>query len=117
MWKTPLRLAPLALVLTAGIAQAAPPAFWHWYHAYDQSMQTCGRLIDETMENIDRNWTLSQKSLNQYDASFTTGNTRGFLRCLSRGSGASWVVIIASGGGSQARTVFDDMKVVVCGNC
>lgn len=109
--------AAISLVLSTSTANAAPPAFWHYYYPYSQPMETCGALIRETMNNIRRNWDLDGGDINATDASFVSGNTRGFLRCLKRGSNSSWVVIITAGGGNKARTMFNDMRVVVCGNC
>lgn len=107
----------LSLSLSVSAAFAAPPAFWHWYYPYSESIQTCGKLINETMQNIKQNWDLDGGDINATNASFVSGNTRGFLRCLKRGTDRSWVVIITAGGGRKAKTMFDDMKVVVCGDC
>lgn len=107
----------LGLSMSAGVASAEPPAFLHWYHAYSQPVQTCGALIKETMQNIHKNWDLDKSNIKATSSSFVSGDTRGFLRCLQRGANSSWVVIITAGGGSKAKTMFNDMKVVVCGDC
>ncbi len=109
--------ASLALALSCGQAFSAPPSFWHYYHAYSKPVQTCGMLIKEAMQNLQQNWDLDGGDVNATNAKFVSGNTRGYLRCLSRGSNKSWVVIITSGGGGKARRMYDDLKVVICGDC
>jgi hypothetical protein len=112
-------ISAIALIFTfaTSTAHAKPPAFWHWYHAYSQPLETCGMLLKEAMQNIQQNWDLDGGDINKYNASFVSGNTRGFMRCLKRNDNASWVVLITSGGGEKAKTMFQDMKVVVCGDC
>ncbi len=117
MFRKKIRMTVLIAALPVGVAFASPPAYWHYYYAYAQPMETCGALIKETVQNIQQNWDLDGGDIKPTSASFVTGNTRGILRCLGRGENSSWVVLIATGGGSKAKTILNDMKVVVCGNC
>lgn len=103
---TALGLAPVPLL--------AAPAFYHWYHAYDAPMSTCSQLLKEAARNV----SADSGDVNRYNASVRLDGARGFLRCLSRGSGKSWVVIISvADRKAEAKELFERMRLVVCGDC
>lgn len=109
-------LAPFAAVAIAlaPMSTVAAPAFYHWYHAYDEPMSTCSELLKEAARNV----SADSGDVNRYNASVRLDGARGFMRCLSRGKGKSWVVIISvADRKDHAKELFERMRLVVCGEC
>jgi len=97
---------------------AAQPAFYHYYYVYPDSMEWCGKLVHEVYENTNRNWHFTKHDLTKTTASFSVGNLRGILRCLSKGQKESWVVIMSTGNdGHKTKDLFEELRLGVCGEC
>lgn len=108
----------LSLMLNTGVSHAATPAFYHYYYVYSNSMHWCGKLLEEVFENTNNNWQFTKKSIKKTAISFSKGNVRGVLRCLSKKSDESWVVIIATGNdGKKTKDLFEELRLGVCGEC
>ena len=97
---------------------AKAPAYYHYYYVYPDSMNWCGKLVNEVFENTDRNWRFPQKKLTSTTAAFSKGDVRGFLRCLAKQPKESWVVIVTTGNDSRkTKDLFEELRLGVCGKC
>lgn len=104
----------VAAVLALPTAGAAQPAFLQWYHAYDAPIATCSELIKEAAGNV----SADSGDVKKYQAKVGLNGARGIMRCLSRGSGKSWVVILAyADQRAPAKEIFERMRLVICGDC
>ena len=107
-----------SLAFIPAIAFSKTPTYYHYYYVYPDSMTWCGKLVDEVFTNTNRNWRFTRKKLTKTTAAFSVGNVRGFLRCLSKQSKESWVVIVATGNDSnKTKVLFEELRLGVCGRC
>lgn len=110
--------AACTLAFIPAISLAAPPAFYHYYYVYPESMSRCGKLVEEVATNANKNWKFARMKLTTTTASFSVGDVRGFLRCLAKEQKESWAVIITTGNNSKdTKDLFEELRVGVCGKC
>ena len=77
-------------------------------------MSTCSDLIKEAAGNV----SADSGDVDRYKARVGLDGARGVMRCLSRGSGKSWVVILAyADKRAPAKEIFERMRLVICGDC
>lgn len=109
----------LLSLLSPTISYAGTPAFYHYYYVYKSAFDVCGDLVNEVYDNTDKNWHFPKSNVRQHSAVFSVGDVRGSLRCLTKKSNESWVVIVATGNDSgKTRNLYDELKIGVCGgNC
>ena len=115
-----LRIFAIACGLTIipTITAAQVPAYYHYYYVYPDSMNWCGKLVEEVFKNTNKNWNFTKKELTKTTAAFSVGNVRGFLRCLAKKSKESWVVIVTTGNdSSKTKDLFEELRLGVCGKC
>lgn len=103
-------IAAAALLTFAASTAHATPAFYHWYQKWDGQMSDCRALLKRAAKNVNAD----QGDINQYDAFFVREDVVGSMRCLSRGSNKTWVVIIASGDhGGRTEAIFNRMRAAL----
>jgi len=108
----------ISMAFIPTISSAGVPAYYHYYYVYPDSITWCGKLVEEVFRNTDKNWHFTKKNLTKTAAAFSVGSERGFLRCLSKQSKESWVVIITTGNNSRkTKDLFEELRLGVCGKC
>ncbi len=110
------------LGLAATPSQAKPPAFYHYYYVFPESMSRCQSLINEVFRNTDRNWDFTRSNVNGGRAFFSVRDIRGSMRCLSISADRTWVVVVTAGNdrsGDRLKTkdLFDELLLGICGRC
>jgi len=103
-----------AVVFSLPTPSSAAPVFYHWYHPYDAPMSTCSQLVEEAANNV----SADSNNIKTYQSTVRLDGARGIMRCLSRGSQKSWVVILSyADDRDPAKELFDRMRFVICGDC